>query len=474
MSNKYDVIIIGAGIGGLTCDTKLAKEGLKVLIIEKHDKVGGCVTACRKKGFNFDYGAHIFGSCNKNGILKYYLNELRVNAIDFVRLNPTERFIFPDQTIGVPQSIDEYMDFLKNKYPDEAGKIEPFFSEVIKIARSFSSETLLRRYKEMTFEQLLWRYFKNVHLMSILSAQFRYLGSTPVHLAATSTCLMMVSYLRDGTYYPRGGTQKFSDSIADKFKEYGGKTLLKNEAMKIIVKNKRVLGVKTKNGGTYESDIVISNGDAAKTFFSLIDRTEISQTYLETIKKMRISSSFFMTFLGVKNDLELKNKNGWYHYSYGLDLKPDQSMYIFIPSLVDDSAAAKNHHVIELAMPFPYDFNNVKDWSSCKQELKDKLLNMATKVIPGLRRSIEFEESATPKTIERYTYNAHGAACGWEMSVDQVHNKRLAHKTPITGLYLVGHWTNPGCGVAPVATSGWIVADQIIKERCHQYHEVKT
>ena len=63
----------------------------------------------RKKGFNFDYGAHIFGSCNKSGILNYYLKELAINDIDFIRLNPTERFVFPDQTIEVPQNIDNYI-----------------------------------------------------------------------------------------------------------------------------------------------------------------------------------------------------------------------------------------------------------------------------------------------------------------------------------------------------------------------------
>ena len=91
---------------------------------------------------------------------------------------------------------------------------------------------------------------------------------------------------------------------------------------------------------------------------------------------------------------------------------------------------------------------------------------MAEKVIPKLRNSIEFEESATPKTIERYTYNSHGSVCGWRMSVDQVHDKRLAYETPIENLYLTGHWTNPGGGVAPAATSGWKVADKIIQNIC--------
>ena len=473
MSKKYDVIIIGSGIGGLICGTKLAKVGLNVLIVEKNERPGGCVTSCIKKGFNFDYGAHIFGSCNKTGILNYCLKELQVNDIDFIRLNPTERFIFPDQTIEVPQNIDEYIDLLKNRFPKEANNVDLFFNEVLKIAKNFSSYTLLSRdknlaflsrYKKETFEMFLKSHFKDDKLMSILTAQCRYLGSTPKNLAAIPTCLMTVSYLRDGTYYSRGGTQEVPDSIVRKLQKYGGTIFLEREASKILIRNRKVAGIETKDGEVFESDIVVSNADAIKTFFDLIDRNEIDQAYLKRIGKMKIGSSFFIVYLGVKDSVNLTKKSGWYHFSYSLNPKPDQSLYIFSPSLVDGSLAPKNKHVVELALPFPYDFESVKDWSSCKKELRDKVLNMAEKIIPGLQDAIEFEESATPKTIEKYTCNSHGSVCGWEMNVGQAGEDRLACSTTIHGLYLTGHWTNPGCGVVPVATSGWIVADKIMEK----------
>lgn len=465
MNNKYDAIIIGAGVGGLICGTRLAKNGMRVLIIEQHDKPGGCVTSCRKKGYNFDYGAHIFGSCNKNGVLYYYLRELGISDINFVRLRPTDRIVFPDRAIEIPQNLDEYIDFLRNHYSEEAKNIGHFFAEVIRIARSFSSDTMLSRYKKLTFANLMKKYFKDEKLMSILSAQFRYLGSPPYELAATSMCLMTVSYLRDGAYYPKGGTQNFSDGIARKFRDYGGTLLLKKQAVKIITQNRKAVGVKTDDNEIYVSNIIVANGDAIKTFFNMVDKKEIGSGYLKKIGRMKIGPSFFMTYLGVKGDLDLKNKSGWYHFAYGLRLKPSQSLYIFVPSAIDSSTAPKNRHVIELAFPFPYEFTTIRDWRSCKKTLEDKLLESANRIIPGLRNSIEFKESATPRTVERYTYNSHGSMCGWKMSVDQVHEHRLSYETPIDGLYVAGHWTNPGCGVAPVATSGWIVANKIIQRR---------
>jgi phytoene dehydrogenase-like protein len=117
MKDRFDVIIIGSGIGGLVCGAKLAKEGQKVLILERHALPGGCVTSVRKKGYNFDYGAHLFGSCNKDGILRYYLRELGVSDLEFIRLDPADRFVFPDMAIDVPQGIDEYMEKLRALFP---------------------------------------------------------------------------------------------------------------------------------------------------------------------------------------------------------------------------------------------------------------------------------------------------------------------------------------------------------------------
>jgi phytoene desaturase len=472
MNNKYDVIIVGAGIGGLICGTKLAKNGLKVLIIEKHDKPGGCVTSSRKQGFNFDYGAHIFGGCNEKGVLTHFLKELNVKDVDLIRLNPTERFIFPDQVIEVPQDIEEYIDMLSKKYPKEASKIRPFFKKALTLAHSFSSDLLLSKYKELTYEKLLREYFDDEKLMSILSGQFWYLGLTPKYLAATAMCLMTISYLRDGTYYPRGGPTRFSSIIAETFKEYGGKILLKNEVTEISIKGGKVCGVIVKDSEHYESDLVVSNGDLVKTFFQLIKHREIDPKYLRSIKKMRIGTSFFFGFFGVADSLNLKSKRGWYHFSYGLNLNKDQSLYVFVPSNETSSTASKNKNVVEMAMPFPYDFDNIKDWNCCKQMLRKRMLNMAERIIPGISNSIEVEDMATPKTIEQYTSNTHGSMFGWEMSPHQLCNNRIFYDPPISGLHLVGHWTNPGCGVASAATSGWLTAKKIIQALDLKMHTV--
>ena len=89
-------------------------------------------------------------------------------------------------------------------------------------------------------------------------------------------------------------------------------------------------------------------------------------------------------------------------------------------------------------------------------------INRLKSYIPNLNKYIEVKESATPKTLERYTSNTNGAAYGWEVTVDQMWENRLPQKTPIENLYLTGHWTRPGPGICAVVSSGWGVANLIM------------
>ena len=462
MIDKYDVIIIGAGISGLICGTMLAKNGKRVLIMERNDKAGGCVTSRRKRGFNFDYGAHLIGSCNDRGIFGYYLRSLGIKNVKVARLDPTDRFVFPDMEVEVPQGLDEYRDLLQSLFPDEAAGLRLFFKEVERIARRHSSAAALKAYDGVTYEDILRRFFKSERIMSVLSAQVRYVGRGPRYVAATAMCLMIISYIRDGTYYPIGGTQYFIDTVADAFRSYGGELLLRTEAVKIETHGGRADTVHSRGGERFRSDNVVIACDMTKVNASSAKDDAAYWDWSRRIGYLRAGGSCVMVYLGVGGDLDVRGRAGWYHSSYKLNSGPKESWYMFVPTLIDPSLAPEGKHVIELAMPFPYEVGAITNWSRCKAELRDELVARADSVIPGLRNAIEYEESATPKTIERFTNNKNGSMYGWEMSADQVVGGRPGSRTPIDGLYCAGHWTNPGCGVVSAATSGWITGLNIL------------
>lgn len=461
MSERYNVVIIGAGIGGLICGTYLAQSDLKVLIVEAHDKPGGCVTSITRKGFNFDVGAHLIGSCNSKGIFRKYLRDLGIN-IEFVRLDPTDRLHFPEFDIDVSQEVNSFVNKLGEVFPREAIGIRKLYNEIMRIAVRFDCDDILDKYQNVTFYDFMMSYIKNEKLAAIISAQYNYIGEKPKKVSALSMSLMLASYLKDGSYLVAGGAQNLSNRLFERFKELGGTGRLKAEAVATDIRQNRIEKIVLENGDEYRGDYFVSNIDARKTFYGLISENKLPRNYIDKLNACVAGQSFFLLFLIIDlSDEVLLKCSGWYHSSFDLDNSKAESFYVFVPSIYE-SSIKDGPKVMELAMPCSYDDLVKDDYSEAKDRLENKLLDMAEKNIPGLRKSIKYKFNATPQTIEKYTGNSQGSMYGWRMTPAQVQRNRLPQETPIENLLLAGHWTTPGCGVVSVATSGWKAAKKII------------
>lgn len=136
VKSKYDVIIIGAGMGGLMCGGYLAKSGMKILIVEKNDKVGGCITSTKVDGYTIDMGAHLIGGCRRNGLFDRYLKDLCID-VDFIEPNPVDRFYICSKKFDVPSDMESYITILQNMFPSEQEAIEKFFKNMLKVFRGF-------------------------------------------------------------------------------------------------------------------------------------------------------------------------------------------------------------------------------------------------------------------------------------------------------------------------------------------------
>jgi len=189
---------------------------------------------------------------------------------------------------------------------------------------------------------------------------------------------------------------------------------------------------------------------------------------------MRPSLSYFMVFLGL--DLPLQEMGLCHHIDYfstfdiesifrtqmSGQLKEEAiSIGMVIPTLLDPQLAPTGNHILTLSLITPY-WGRIY-WAERKEEVASELIHTAEKIIPGLSQHIRVQAISTPHTLERYTGNFEGAAYGWEQSPDQAGPRRLPPRTPIENLYLAGHWTFPGGGVASVAVSGRIAAQEILR-----------
>ncbi|OHC00814.1 MAG: hypothetical protein A3G70_02465 [Planctomycetes bacterium RIFCSPLOWO2_12_FULL_39_13] len=464
----YDVIVIGAGIAGLICAAFLAKNGKKVLLIEQHSIPGGYCTSFKRKGFNFDAAVHHIGGCGKWSIVGRCFKTLGIE-MNFYPLDPMDNLIFPKFSIEIPANLEDYITRLQERYQSEKDSVKNFFNDFIKLYRAtFNNEKsqIIDKYKDKTFGEMLNAFFKNDELKMVLSGQWGYIGLPPAKASAIGMCQMMINYLKDGAFFPSGGTQEFANAIFKKFIDFGGHVMLSFKVKKILSSGNTVKGVKLEEGKEIASDVVVSNIDARQTFFELLEG-RIDSPFLRKIERMKESCSFFLLYLGVGAELDLSElKRGFYHTSNDSSYAAGEWMYISVPTKICPSLAPANKQIISVVVYIKdgtYKYKNINDWKSFKQDMTLSTINRLEHYIPDIKKHIEVKEAATPKTLERYTLNTNGAAYGWEVSVNQIWNNRLPHKTPFDNLYLAGHWTRPGPGICAVVSSGWNVANLIMK-----------
>ena len=461
----YDAIIIGAGIAGLVCAAFLAKCGKKVLMVEQHFIPGGYCTSFKRKGFTFDAAVHHIGGCGKWNVVGRCFKTLGIE-MDFYPLDPMDHLIFPNFSIEIPADLDEYIVRLQERYPLEKDNIKDFFQDFVKLYRAtFNNEKsqIIDTYKDRTYGEMLNAFFKNDELKMILAGQWGYIGLPPTQASAIAMCQMMINYLKDGAFFPAGGTQEFANAIFKKFIDFGGHVMLSSKIKKILLNGNSVKGIKLQDGKEIPSGLVVSNADARQTFFGLLEG-KADLYFLKKIEEMRESCSFFLLYLGVGGDIDLSNlKRGFYHTATDVSTMDKEWLYISVPTKICPTLAPSNKQIISVVVYLDKAmYKNVTDWKSFKERMTLNTIHRLESYIPDLKKYIEVKESATPKTLERYTSNTNGAAYGWEVTVDQMWENRLPHKTPIENLYLTGHWTRPGPGICAVVSSGWGVANLIM------------
>lgn len=463
IKDKYDCIIVGAGVAGLIAGTYLAKNGAKVLIAEKNNFVGGCYSSFRRDEFRFDSIAQIIGSCGKSGILGSILDELNVR-VDLIKMEPTDLVHFSKETIKIDGDFRKFEQYLQGRFKKEEAEITKFFKLLSGVEDAMKTLYVMKKYSTWTFQELLDSFFKDKVLKGILSSQCGCFGLPPKRLAATSAIFLLKTYVIDGAYYPRGGAQEFSDAIARTFKAYGGNFLLNAKVEKAIIANNNVKGIIVKDA-EISADYVIFAGDVKNAYRDLVglDKIKPDKEFCARVNSFKVGNSSTILYLGLSKEARLEGVSGWYYPSSDINKDLKDFMNIHVPTN-HDQALAKHGNKILIAT-FLYDY--AKDKQAGRKEFKNSLMKKylarLEKEIHGVSNHILVKDIATPRTIERYTLNTHGAI-GWNPIPAQTHLNRFPVESPIGGLFHAGHWTLPGGGIVAVAASGANAARKICKK----------
>ncbi len=486
-NERYDAVIIGAGIGGLFCANLLAREGLKVLLIEQHYMVGGYCSTFRRAGYTFDAASHFYPLLGNPDTITGKLLRALGAEVEWVKMDPVDTFHFPDGSrFEVPADYDDYRRRLDAEFPHQRENLQRFFEQVRETYLAGLLEyfrgrrtSRLDAYRDLTLGEVLHRQFDDRKLELLLTADCPHWGSPPSRTSFVFDSMLRLSYFL-GNYYPVGGSQAFSDGLASRFEEQGGHILMSTEVEEILVETRdgrpRAVGVQTaiRRGQQVEqrrvqADIVVSNADYRLTMERLLDARWVPPEDLAAMRQLKPSFPCFLTYIGLRGiePKVLEQVQGYYWNDWNFDRVGRNGLRckIFAPTLYEPHMAPPGGQIVILQKVLELDYQAVQNWEQHKQEVEDYVVAHLESVIPGVRDKIVTQTSASAATSWRFTRNQDGAMLGWEMSPEQLGEARPDIEGPIDGLWLVGHWTRPGGGITPVIVSAMRAAEGILKTK---------
>jgi len=503
---EYDAVVIGAGLGGLSCAAAFARQGFRPLVLEQHSVPGGYASTFKRPGgFVFDVSLHSTTVGERNGVHNLIPGFPEIEDVEFVPHPSLYRAIFPDYDYCVPQKkLKKYIEMLGGYFPEEKQGIEGIFEDMSGLARDINKysqaggqvdmSTFPKKFPYLfksfnkTWGALVDSRIKDPKLKAIISSLWGYYGLPPSKLSCFYYALPTIGYLQEGGYYPKGRSQKMSDAFVKFIEDHGGEIKLKTRVEKILTKDHTAYGVKVEDGTEYKAKVVVSNANAFDTFLTMMDERDYLKDHLANFDKYSVSLSCFQVFLGLRKDLvkEVGIEDSEIFYTSGYD--DDAAYKAFQDADVENSGygmmlydnvykgySPEGKNTVNILVLQGYDHwekyeddyrqGNKKKYRAEKERMADILIKKVEEtVLPGLSEAIEVKEIGTPLTNWRYTRNYRGAIYGWDQTMNNTGPNRVPHATPIKNLYLAGAWTQPGHGYGAVIPSGLECFAEIIKK----------
>jgi all-trans-retinol 13,14-reductase len=307
-----DVVVIGSGLGGLTCALELARNGLKVCVLEQHRVAGGYAHSFRRRGYNFDISLHYVGGLEAGSMTCEVLSALGV--YDMLRMVRRETLLsaeFPEFSITLPNTLNDLTDELVRLFPGEEKGLAGLFEFLKKLKIDVIGPSLdpdfnipiedriSTKYADKTFDGVLREYVSDPMLLAVLGQLWMFVGLPPsLSTANFSTCVFCSSFI-EGAYYIIGGGAALVRSMVERLRELGGECITRTPVKRIVVEKGKAVGVETDSKEFVGAKIVVSNANPYSTFFDLIPGEEISRIFRYRLKQMEPSISLYSLYLGL-------------------------------------------------------------------------------------------------------------------------------------------------------------------------------
>ena len=478
---NYDVIIIGGGLGGLTAGAKLAREGRKVLLIEQHDRPGGCATTFTRGDFTMEVGLHEMDGPSPGDMKSRIFNELGVSGnIEFIRVPEFYRFVNDHLDIVMPHDPAEAMNVLGREFPGETEGIKAFFNQILNPKRKSGQNT---GKNEPSLGAFLDSIISNEDLKLVLLGNLGYFHDDPYSISLNYYSVAQGSYYKSAASYIKGGSQKLSDHLADFIRNNHGTVLLNHLVTGIVADGNKITGVTYRKKRTSSAGVISAFADEIIANAALPNLAELiggepGARLNEIISHQKPGASLLTVYFGFRRPLrEIGNK----HYSTFIfdgavktqadileNNKSDFSCrsFTFVDYGQIDSGLGAGGKSVGAVCCIDYlsgwEHLSRAEYKKRKEEAAKIFIRRLEKLIPGITSEIEYYEAGTPATVKRFTLNPGGAVYGFA----QVPEKPVINLSGIfDNLHIASAWGNTGGGFSGAIFGGFLCAINLLRKR---------
>ncbi len=500
--NKFDVIIIGSGLGGLLCGYILCKEGLNVCILEKHNQPGGNLQTFSRHGHQFETGVHYIGALGPNQTLSRYwnyfglMNKLSLQQLD---MDGFDRIAFGDEEFSFAQGFENFSDQLMQHFPGEKAALNKFIRtihEVISAFPLYNLELPVDHREHHYTTQSIYEFLnklsqtdqkskgKNrkskIPLSSVLAGNnYLYGGSSvsPLHVAS----LINHSFI-SGAYRIIGGSDQVSKALVQSITAQGGTVNTKREVSSIRHMQQNFF-ITTTDGDNYLSKLAISDIHPAQTL-AMMPPEMVRSAYQKRIVSLKNTTSSFIVYLTIKpGTFPYLNFNYYYHVTANPWDESESSDALWPKMyLISTGCHMQNQKFAETVTILTYmRYDEVAAWENTtvgkrgpgyidfKARKAKALLKLVSKKFPGLLNCIDKMEISTPLTYRDYTGTAEGSLYGIQKSFHEPLLTTVLPKTKIPNFYFTGQNTNLhgvlGVTIGSVVTCGEILGLEYLMKK---------
>jgi phytoene dehydrogenase-like protein len=441
--DRYNVVVIGSGLGGLTSANRLARSGHSVLLLEHHHQLGGLATWFKRKGHIFDVSLHGFPHGMVKTCRKYWNREIMESIVQL------KNIVFDNPQFSLTTTFDrqDFTGILINKFKISQATIDAFFNTVASM--NFYDD------QSMSTRELFEKFFPgrgDVH--RLLMEPITYANGSTLDDPAITYGIVFSNFMNKGVFTFKGGTDHLIGMMAEELVK-NGVTICKNSKVDRIVTEKgKVRGVLV-GDHFIEADSVVSNSGILNTIYDLAGKDAFPAAFLDRVKTVRVNTSSCQVYIGIKKEETVDDIGDLLFVSTAAQFSSDELLDMHTRSRTfslyyPKTRPGHKRYTVVASMNGRFDDwdrLNESEYAAEKQAMIERTLVDLERYIPGVQQKIDWLEAATPKTIHRYTLHTKGTSFGTKFEGLDI--SRSIFKA-VPGLFHVGS--------VGIIMSGWLGA----------------